>query len=118
PHVYTGARVVPDAVWVPAIAAPPPRDARVLLDFESGSFEGWDVRGSAWGAHPEMREVGGQSQVRHFAGRYFATSIHGGDGATGTLLSPPFLLDGNRITLRLGGGVDHNQVRAELRVDD
>jgi len=116
PKVYTGAKVEPDFVWVPATAPHLPEGARALFDFESGNFDGWERRGAAWGAHPEMREVTGQGQVRGFGGRYFATSMHGGDAATGTLLSPPFAVDGNKISLRLGGGSDLRALRAELRI--
>jgi hypothetical protein len=118
PHLYTGARVVPDTVWVPAVKAPLPAGARVLFDFEGASFDGWQRQGGAWGSRPEPRELTGQGQVRRFGGRYFATSIHGGDKATGTLISPELVIDGSRITLRLGGGTDHTHLRAELRLGD
>jgi hypothetical protein len=118
PRLYTGARIVPDTIWVPAVKTPPPVGARVLFDFEGASFDGWQRTGGPWGTRPEPRELTAQGQVRRFGGRYFATSLHGGDAATGTLVSPAFTIDGNRITLRLGGGTDHRGLRAELRLGD
>ncbi len=59
----------------------------------------------------------GQGLVRRFGGRWFATSFHGGDVRTGTLISPPFVIDGSRITMRLGGGAEDPQLRVELRID-
>jgi hypothetical protein len=33
------------------------------------------------------------------------------------LISPPFVIDGSRITLRIGGGADDAELRVELRID-
>ena len=117
PRLFSGAGVVPDAIWVPAGRATPPPGVRVLFDFEAGSYQGWTVMGSAWDGGPVTREVPGQAVVRRFGGRWFATSMHGGDAATGTLLSPPFTIDGSKITVRLAGGSADPGLRAELRVD-
>src|SRR5262249_35012018 len=99
-----------------AIAEKPPIGARVLFDFERGSFAGWNVAGTAWGAHPESRALPGQGPVYRYGGRYFATSMHDGDGSIGRLESPPFPIDGARITFGLAGGIDPG-LRAELWVD-
>ena len=73
--------------------------------------------GGAWAGGPVTREVGPQATVRRFGGRWFATSMHGGDPATGTLISPPVVLDGSKLTMLLAGGSADPGVRAELRVD-
>ncbi len=117
PRLFSGATVVPDAIWVPAGRAVSPPGVRVLFDFESGSYGQWTVMGSAWAGGPVTREVAGQAVVRRFGGRWFATSMHGGDAATGTLISPPVVLDGARLTMRLGGGSGDPGLRVELRVD-
>jgi levanbiose-producing levanase len=41
----------------------------------------------------------------------------GGDAATGRMTSPPFTLDGARLTLGLGGGTDPATLRVELWVN-
>ena len=117
PRLYTGAKVVPDSIWVPAGPAQRPDGVRVLFDFESQQFEHWTVLGSAWGSGPVRKELTGQGLVRRFGGRWFATSFHGGDAATGTMISPPFVLDGGRIEMRLGGGAENSKLRVELRID-
>jgi hypothetical protein len=43
--------------------------------------------------------------------------LHGGDVATGRLTSPTFPLDGNRLTLQVGGGTDATKLRVELWVE-
>ena len=117
PRVYSGASVVPRSVWVPARPLPALPGAHVLFDFESGRLDGWRSIGSAWGRHPASGAIGNQGAVRRYGGRYYATSYHGGDEATGTLISPPFPLRGSRITLRLSGGRSESTLRAELWVD-
>ena len=117
PRLVSGATVVPDSIWIPAGRAVPPPGVRVLFDFEDGSFGQWTVMGSAWAGGPVTREVPGQAVVRRFGGRWFATSMNGGDPAVGTLISPPVVLDGARLPMRLGGGSGDSGLRVELRVD-
>lgn len=117
PRLFTGAKVVPDQIWVPAGRAVPPPGWRVLFDFEDVSFAHWTIFGSAWGVSPERKEVPGQGQVRRYGGRYFVTSMHGGDARTGTLISSPFTIDADLIRMRLGGGCDDPALRVELRIE-
>lgn len=117
PRLYTGAKIVPDSIWIPAGRAALPAGWRVLFDFESASFANWTILGSAWGVAPERKELPGQAMVRRFGGRWFATSMHGGDQATGTLISGPFVIDADTIGMRLGGGTGDPGLRVELRID-
>ena len=117
PHLYAGARVVPDSIWLPAVpAAPPPGTTRVF-DFEQPSWAGWRREGAAWGDGPADRPQPGQDLVLGATGERFATSMHGGDAATGRLTSPPFPLAGARLSMKLGGGTDATKLRVELWVD-
>jgi len=117
PRLFTGAKIVPDQIWVPAGRAALPSGWRVLFDFEDGTFSNWTILGSAWGNTPDRKEVPGQALVRRFGGRHFVTSMHGGDGRTGTLISGPFVIDAAAIRMRLGGGPDDSGLRVELRID-
>jgi hypothetical protein len=117
PRVYSGADVFPHSIWVAPTPAERPPEARVLFDFETGDFQGWTREGPAWGARPRTRPVPGQGPVRRYGGSYFITSMHGGDESTGTLTSPTFLIDGDRITFWLAGGRDLERLRAELVID-
>jgi hypothetical protein len=117
PRLYTGAKIVPDSIWVPAIKAAPPAGATTLADFEQAVWDPWRKTGSAWGNGPVQTSVPGQGIVLGASGQRFATSMHGGDAATGRLTSSPFLLEATKVTLRLGGGTDATKLRVELWVD-
>lgn len=119
PRVYTGASVVPETIWIPAVPATPPANAKVVFDFEAASWaDGWVAAGDAWGIGPVTDALPGQGLVLGATGARFATSMNGGDRATGRVTSPMFALDGARLTLRLGGGSDASNLRVELRIDD
>ena len=117
PHLYTGAQVVPDSIWVPALPSQPPKGAKVVFDFEAPSWQGWTKSGSAWGNGPESESQQGQDLVIGATGQRFANSMHGGDVATGRVTSPSFALDGSRLTLKVGGGTDATKLRIELWVE-
>lgn len=117
PHVYTGALVHPQSIWVPAEPVPVPPGAAVLFDFESGKLSGWKSTGTAWGRFPAAGPIGNQGPVRRYGGRYYASSYHGADAAVGTLTSPEFPITGSRITFRLSGGKNERTLRAELWID-
>lgn len=114
PRTVTGARVAPASVWRPIESAPPP-GAEVIDDFEGRTFDDWTRTGAAWGNRPVTRPVAGQGPVRGYRGRYYATSMHGGDRRTGTLTSSEFAITGSRITFRMSGGA-HADLAVELHV--
>ncbi len=116
-HIPREAPLYPDTIWVPAIPATPPRGARALFDFEGGSWAGWIRSGGAWGEGPAAEPLPGQDLVAGATGVRFATSMHGGDSATGRVTSPEFEIDGAKLTLMLGGGSDATKLRVELWVD-
>lgn len=118
PRVFTGARVVPDTIWVPMIAATPPAGAKSLFDFESVAWEGWKTDGAAWGKGPVRIALPGEGLVTGATGVGYATSMHDNEAAIGRLRSPMFMLDAPRLTVRLGGGTDVTKLRVELWVDN
>ncbi len=117
PRLYTGAKIVPESIWIPAVTAKPPEGARVLFDFEQPSWAGWTRSGTAWGAGPVSESLPGQDLVLGATGQRFATSMNGGDSATGRVTSPSFPLDGKKLSLHVGGGTDATKLRVELWVD-
>ena len=118
PRVFTGARVVPDSIWLPRISPAPPAGARALFDFEPSTWSAWSRSGAAWGDGPVTEGVPSQELVTGSTGLRFADSMHGGESTTGHLRSPAFAIAGPRITMMLGGTTDAAKLRVELWVDD
>jgi hypothetical protein len=113
PRTYTGARTAPATMWIPK-GPPQPRPGwRPLFDFEGPSWAGWIVEGSAFGPRPAPGTLPQQGPVGGYDGLRLANSYHGGDSATGKLVSRFFVIDGPRLELRVGGG-DGPGVRVEL----
>jgi hypothetical protein len=118
PRLFTGAKIVPDSIWLPAVTAKPPDGASPLHDFERVMWDGWRKTGNAWGNGPVQTSLPGQPIALGASGQRFATSMHDGDASIGRITSPPFALDATKLTLRLGGGTDVTKLRVELWVDN
>jgi hypothetical protein len=118
PRLFTGAKISPDSIWLPAINRTPPAGARLLASFEQPTWDPWKRSGAAWGKAPVEAPVAGQPLVLGASGTRFATSMHDGDASTGRITTAPFPLDGTRITMFLGGGTDATKLRVELWVDN
>ncbi|MBI5691063.1 MAG: hypothetical protein HZC55_13325 [Verrucomicrobia bacterium] len=110
----------PLLLLVPALAAAEPRAARVLFDFESGTFAGWTQEGEeAFGLRPvdpaaEMLHAqppNGRYRFAGWEGRYLVShnitlSKRFGLRVTrvpgGRLVSDPFTIDRDFLTFKLG----------------
>jgi fructan beta-fructosidase len=75
-----------------------------LADFEGDSYGKWVTEGTAFGSGPARGALPGQMAVEGFDGRGLVNSFKGGDGSTGTLTSPPFLINRKSIRFLIGGG--------------
>lgn len=89
---------------------------RILADFEGGAWRGWTATGTAFGAAPAAGAVTGQNAVTDYMGKGLANSFHDGDGATGSLTSPEFVIDRAHLNLLVGGG-SGPEVAITLMVD-
>lgn len=118
PRLFTGAKVHPKEIWIPSGPTQAPPGARVLWNFDNGTFEGWNADGAAFGRRPRNAPLRGQGRVRQYGGLYYVTSMHGGDKSTGTLTSPAFTITGSRISVRVSGGNHPKTLRVELHVGD
>lgn len=79
---------------------------------------GWSAEGNAFSTFPQRSRVRGQRPVIGTVGPHVNTFLAGvEDGATGTLRSPPFPIEGDRLTLRVGGGHDPEKLRVSLLID-
>lgn len=85
------------------------------VEFTEGE---WIAEGTAFEGFPHRGRVRGQKNVVGVVGAHVNTYRQGiGDEATGRLRSPPFLLEGDLITLRVGGGHEPEKLRVSLLVD-
>ena len=91
-------------------------DDVLMADFEGDSFDAWVAVGEAFASGPVLA---GQRVVGHEGERVLDTFIGNGfsDQPTGTLTSPAFEIDRDRINFRIGGGRKPDDTCVNLRVD-
>ena len=75
----------------------------LLADFENG-FGSWTVEGTAFGNAPAAGTLPNQQQVNGFTGFGYLNSYHNGDGTTGKMTSPAFIIEKRFINFQIGGG--------------
>ncbi len=92
---------------------------RMLFDFESGDFAGWERQGEAFAGGPTIGRNGFQMPIVGHHGHWLVSSFSRTryDGATGLLRSPSFIIDRSHMALRVGGGPSP-ELQVRLVVDD
>src|SRR5205823_1467251 len=93
------------------------REDILVADFEGDTYGDWTATGTAFGTGPARGTLPGQMPVGGFLGRGLASSFHGGDGATGTLTSPPFTIRRRHLNFLIGGGKHAGATCLNLLVD-
>ncbi|MBD3267389.1 hypothetical protein GF373_12035 [bacterium] len=88
-------------------------------NFEDGTYQGWEISGTAFGDTPAMEHYGNQSPIRGCEGNYFVNSFYqGSDQAHGKLTSPVFPIpEGGLMVFRIGGGNDWDRTYLEFEVN-
>jgi sucrose-6-phosphate hydrolase SacC (GH32 family) len=76
----------------------------LFADFESETYGGWKVEGTAFGTAPARGTLPGQMHVDGFLGKQLVNSFVGGDDSTGKLISSEFTIARDFIAFRIGGG--------------
>ena len=89
----------------------------VIADFEGTDYGGWTVRGTAFGPGPARGTLPDQMEVTGFQGAGLVNTFHEGDGSTGTLTSPPFVIERAFINFLVGGGCHPGETCMNLEVD-
>ncbi|MBK9138795.1 MAG: glycoside hydrolase family 32 protein [Verrucomicrobia bacterium] len=100
-----------------AVAAAESRPDIVLADFEGPDYGDWRVTGEAFGNGPAGGSLPDQMPVAGFQGKGFANSYHGGDSTTGTLTSPAFTIERQRLNFLIGGGRHPGTTAINLLID-
>ena len=106
-------------VGLAALSAPASHatDDLLIADFEGESYGDWITTGEAFGPGPARGTLPGQMHVDGFKGQGLVNSFYGGDGSTGTLTSPPFVIERRYISFLIGGGKDLERTCMNLLID-
>lgn len=92
-------------------------DDIVIANFESETYGSWKVTGDAFGPGPAKGTLPGQMHVDGFNGERLVNSFFKGDGSTGSLESPPVLIQRKYIKFLIGGGQNEQQLAIQLLID-
>jgi arabinofuranosyltransferase len=108
-----------DALWVREDLGPGYFLQDTAIHFVEAELRDWERSGDAFRDVPTVRPVPGQLNVFGQEGPYIDSfTPNAGDRATGRLVSPPFLIEGDLMLLRVGGGRDAERLRVSLLIDD
>ena len=89
----------------------------IIADFEGPDYGAWTVEGEAFGAGPAGGTLPNQKPVTGYLGQGLANSYRHGDSTTGTLLSPPFVIQRDYLQFLIGGGFHPEGTVVELLID-
>jgi len=101
------------------------REDRVLFDFESGGYQGWQVEGDAFGTAPastdqvpdyqgDLHAKGGKLINSHVSA---TGNVSERDAKTGKLTSPSFTIDRKFLAFLIGGGRSPETLCVKVMVD-
>jgi hypothetical protein len=111
--------------WVLERSGPDAPGSRCVFEFESKAYDGWTVRGEAFGTGPMPIDAqrgtvtfANEGTVVGVVGNSYASSrsAKAGDSERGSLESPAFVIDRESLEFRIAGGVSE-LTRIELRID-
>lgn len=88
-----------------------------LADFEGSTYRDWKVEGSAFGSGPAQGTLPNQMRVFGYRGKGLVNSFRGGDESTGTLTSPPFVIQRKYLRYLIGGGKNLRELSLNLVID-
>jgi fructan beta-fructosidase len=94
----------------------------LLSDFEQTNYVWlpggvWTATGTAFGSGPAQGTLNNQQTVGGYFGNGLVNTYLNGDGSTGTLTSPPFIIQRNYIKFLIGGGNLRGQTCMNLLVN-
>ncbi len=93
------------------------RPPGLYFNFENGTYGDWESTGEAFGSRPANGAFASQRSIHGYEGNYLINSFYdGSDRPTGALISPSFIIPGNRMDFYIGGGDDLDHVYLALRV--
>jgi fructan beta-fructosidase len=90
----------------------------VIADFDEATYGAWVATGTAFGTGPAQGTLPNQNPVAGYLGTGLVNSYNGGDGSTGTLTSPPFMITAPYLNFLIGGGNHPGQTCMNLLVSN
>lgn len=90
---------------------------RVLAEFEGDTYGDWSAEGEAFGPGPARGATAPEQHLSGFQGKGLVNTYYKGDGATGKLTSPEFILIQRFINFLVGGGNHPAETCINLVVD-
>ncbi len=114
--VLTHSAMEPPKPAVPQ-AGPKARPVIVFEDFEAKDYGRWTMEGRAFGKHPARGTLPNQNPVTGFKGKGLVNTYFEGDGTTGALTSPQFIISRHYINFLVGGGGFPEKTCMNLIVD-
>lgn len=94
--------------------------AAAFQSFEGDGFGDWQTAGKAFGLSPVHggKVEGMNAEISGYSGGAYAASGHGGDSASGTLISPEFTISQPHIAFLIAGGNHPGKTAAQLLIAD
>src|SRR5947209_3453558 len=105
------------ALLLPFTAVAADRPDVLIADFEGKDYGDWKVTGEAFGPGPARGTLPNQMPVTGYLGRGLVNSYYKGDGSQGTLTSPEFTVQRQRINFLIGGGHHPGEACINLLID-
>ncbi|MGC3956504.1 MAG: glycoside hydrolase family 32 protein [Verrucomicrobiota bacterium] len=90
----------------------------VIADFEQPTYGAWVTTGTAFGPGPAQGGFSYQGAVSGYSGSGLVDSYFNGDGSTGTLTSPPFVITKPYLNFLIGGGNHPGQTCMNLIISN
>ncbi|MBN1124530.1 MAG: GH32 C-terminal domain-containing protein [Sedimentisphaerales bacterium] len=94
------------------------KEVILVADFESSTYGDWLIEGQAFGSGPAKGTLPNQMNVTGYLGNGLVNSFTNGDDSTGTLTSPPFIIQRNYINFLIGGGMHPAKACINLLLGD
>lgn len=89
----------------------------IIGSFDDGDFGKWVATGTAFNSGPASGDLLAKLEIENAPGRGVASSEKEGDGPTGSLTSPEFVIGRKYISLYIGGGDYERHTCVNLLVD-
>jgi len=91
----------------------------IIEDFESGTYDKWNIEGDCFGSAPIKGAFPRQSKIFQYEGEYLINTFKDGDKTTGkATLKTPFIAERNFLDVLVGGGAHTGKVYLRVLVDD